>query len=513
MTAMLFDPSAGESLAHAVLPDAVLAPATVEDSLALPSFFSVLGSLPHLCGLPFDHLPRPVQSQIVWRRLRQLHALTRLNPLWRERLDAAGVPAMLDSPAAWEAIPPTDKETFRTFYTGERPGLVVPITHGGFQVVASGGTSSGQPSETVYSLRELRETYALAGAFMGQHLMPPYLGTSGPRWVATTLADYQMWSSGTMVGGVLQAIPGINYIGAGPVSREVFHLMMSYPGPKAILGITQSIALLAAFAEGLGEEARASFRMALYGSGLLTHKVREDLKAAYPNLSILSYFAATQAETIGLQLDADSPLLATVPGLHLVEIVDEAGRSVAEGEEGELVVTRLHASEAPVLRYKVGDRAVRGPDRTGPALHTTQFTFAGRSGEFMHLGDTQYAARAALAGISAEFLSRGILDIDSCAVEVQFINNRHAKTLHLLVATPAAEALRPLVAARLGAEGSTPVILAGLIRSLSVFNSLEANEAAVRRTGYTFGLKLISPTSPDLVRTEVGKVPLLVDLV
>lgn len=50
---------------------------------------------------------------------------------------------------------------------------------------------------------------------------------------------------------------------------------------------------------------------------------------------ILSYFAATQAETIGLQLRPESPYLATVPGLHLIEVVDEEGRWVDEGEEGE----------------------------------------------------------------------------------------------------------------------------------------------------------------------------------
>ena len=40
-----------------------------------------------------------------------------------------------------------------------------------------------------------------------------------------------------------------------------------------------------------------------------------------------------------------------------VEIVDDQGRWVAEGEEGELVVTRLLGHEAPFPRFKVGDRA------------------------------------------------------------------------------------------------------------------------------------------------------------
>ena len=57
----------------------------------------------------------------------------------------------------------------------------------------------------------------------------------------------------------------------------------------------------------------------------------------------------------------------------------------------------------------------------------------------------------------------------------------------------------------------SPVMAAAIVRSLSVFNSLEANPDALARSGYRFGLRLLPIDSPELVRTEVGKVPLLVD--
>jgi phenylacetate-CoA ligase len=502
-----------EQSAAAVIPEVHLTPGSVAAVLALPSFLSVLRGLESRTQLSSDRFPLDLQQSIVLRRLRQLVNIARLNPLWRDRLDAAGLSRGLESFDEFQAIPLTDKDTSRELFTGARPGMVVPLELGGFEIVASGGTSSGKPSETVYSLRELQDTYELSGQFLGRHMMDPYLGAGGPRWVATTLADYQMWSSGTMVGGVLQKIPSVNYIGAGPMSREVYHLMMSYPGPKAIMGITQSIALLASFAEGMDSEARSSFRLAMYGSGVLRKKVQDDLKAAYPNISILSYFAATQAEAIGLQLDEDSSLLSAVPGLHFIEVVDAEGRWVPEGEEGELVVTRLHANEAPVFRYKIGDRVIRRPNLSTPLLNTAQFEFVGRSGDFMHIGDTQYNVGQALENIAQEFRSRGILNFDEVAVEIQFVNHRERKELHLLVATPSYLELIPIVAQRLGPAGASPVIIEGLIRSLSVFNSLEASEFTLRRTGYSFGLRLIDPSSPDLVRTEVGKVSLLVDVV
>lgn len=499
--------------AHWVLPDTLMHPHSVEEVLVLPSFLATLQHAQTQLGCRMDEMPLETQAALVERRLSQLVSIARINPLWRERIDGAVGIGPVDTFEQFQALPLTDKDTFQRMFTEARPGMVVPIERCGFQVVASGGTSSGKPSETVYPLDELQDTYAWAGDFMGRHMMTRYLPGEGAKWVATTLADYQMWSSGTMVGGVLQKIPGINYIGAGPMSREVFHLMMSYPGPKAVMGITQSIALLAAFADGLPRQARESFRVALYGSGVLTPKVRADLKEAYPNLAILSYFAATQAETIGLQLDPDSPVLTAVPGLHLVEVVGPDGRWVEEGEEGELVVTRLFGHAAPVLRYKVGDRVVRRPDLQTPGLNAMQFEYSGRSGDFMHIGDTQYSARQALAAIVDEFRQRRVLEIDSVATDLQFQIDRGRRQLHLVIGTPQADALSVQVAARLGAGGSAPPMIAGLIRSLSVFNALEANEAILQRAGYSFAIRLVDPRGPELVRTEIGKVPLVIDRV
>ena len=93
-----------------------------------------------------------------------------------------------------------------------------------------------------------------------------------------------------------------------------------------------------------------------------------------------------------MQLAPTSADLSAIPGLHLIEIVDSEGKWVKEGEEGELVVTRLHAHKAPLIRFKLGDRMIRKPVLDLPELKTTQFEFSGRSGDIIHLCDTQYAA-------------------------------------------------------------------------------------------------------------------------
>jgi len=486
-------------------------PSDIAELLALPSFLSVLRQIEVATGQRFEALSATDQQAVVVARLAQLVAICRLNPLWRERIEAALPTGQISALADFEAIPVTDKETFRTMFTGDRPGMVVPIDSNGFMIVASGGTSSGMPSETVYPLDELQETYRWAGAFMGRHITDQHLPGLGPKWFATTLADYQMWSSGTMVGGVLQSIPGVNYIGAGPMNREVFQHMMSYPGPKGLMGITGSIALLPSFSEGLSKEARASLHIAMFGSGTLSEKVRADIVAAYPNAKILSYFAATQAETIGLQLDPDQQVLTVIPGLHLVEILDEDSRGVQVGAEGELVVTRLFGNAAPCLRYKVGDRVRRLEDRTVDGLTAMQFEFVGRSGDFMHLGDTQYSAQRARTALVEEFNRRKLMDLDTVAIDLQFQVERSAKRFTVVMSCDQPELQTAILAAALDTAGSQPVIMAALVRSLSIFNSLEANEASLVRSGFRFGMRIVAPHAPELHRTPVGKVPLLVD--
>ncbi len=483
----------------------------MDDVLALPSFLSALEAIEAQEKCRIEQLPLEAQDDLILGRLAALVDVCRVNPLWRARINDSIGDSPLNSFAAYQALPILDKDSFRDMFTGTRPGMVVPIDRCGFQIVASGGTSSGQPSETVYPLNELQDTYQWAGAFMGRHMMSSYLNGKCPKWVMTTLADYQMWSSGTMVGGVLQKIPGVNYIGAGPVSPDVFRLIMSYPGPKAIMGITRSIEFLPAFSEGLSQSAREDLRIILYGSGVLTPKVRSDLKISYPNAAILSYFAATQAETIGLQLNPDSPILTAVPGLHLIEVVDADGHWVAPGEEGELVVTRLFGNAAPVLRYKIGDRVLRRENRVGPDLNAIQFEYVGRSGDFMHIGDTQYSASRALEAICGLFQQNSVLDIDAIAANVQFHIRRSCGEFYLLIAAADADALTQRVAERVGAQGTAPLIMTGLARSLSVFNALEANEASLRHTGYRFGIKIVDPSSPEIIRTELGKIPLVID--
>jgi phenylacetate-CoA ligase len=501
-----------EKLVNKLIPDEELTPSSVEDVLKLPSFFSKLKSIEANFDQPFAELKQDVQDALVFRRLQQLVNIAMVNPLWKELINKAGLEKAPANAEEWQRLPIVDKTVMQPLFTGTRPGMVVPLSHGGFEVVASGGTSSGKPSEIVYSIKELHTTYEIAGDFMGKYITDKYLAGDKPKWMITTLADYQMWSSGTMVGGVLQNIPRVNYIGAGPLLKDVYQHMMGYEGPKAIMGISQGIAYLRDLGMGMNEEARNSFKVGMYGSGVLSKRKQAELLELYPNLVFLSYFAATQAETIGLQLDHTSPLLSTIPGLHFIEIVDKDGNWVKEGEEGELVVTRLHATEAPILRFKLGDRMIRRPFLDTAELKTQQIEFSGRSGDVLHITDSQYPAKLVYEALTRDLKNANIINLDTMAHDLQFVNNRQGKRLSLMVSVDNPFQADAVMKGIMGPQAGHLLFSKALIESLSIFNQGEANIMALGKTGYSFDIRFVPKDSPELFRTEVGKVPFLKDI-
>lgn len=513
MTNKKFNIDDSVTLASRLILEDELCPRNIENVCALPSFVEKIRGFEDALGCRYAESPIEVRKPFIFRRLQQLTAITLLNPAWKDYLSSKGISQIPQTWEEWQQIPLCDKDTMTEFFTKERKGMVVPLDHGGFEIVASGGTSSGRPSETVYSLCELDDTYRIAGDFIGNYMLNRYLGNNRPKWLFTTLADYQMWSSGTMVGGVLQRVPKVNYIGAGPLSNAVYQHILSYHGDKAIMGISQSIASLVEKGEGLSEGDRKSLKVAMYGSGVLSAKQRKELRQVYPEVSILSYFAATQAEAIGLQLEASSQCLSSVPGLHFIEIVDADGRWVNEGEEGEIVITRLHATEAPVLRFKLGDRMIRrGPLKT-ENLETTCFEFAGRSGEVIQLRDTQYPVRTVYNSVCREFVTQGLPNPDETAYEYQFVNNRKNGILQLFFEVEEPASVNRAVVDKCGPNGACTLFKLGMSKSLSVFNDMEANLAYLQKSKYTFELRFVSKNSVEVKRSSVGKVPHLRDII
>jgi phenylacetate-CoA ligase len=492
-----------------IISDAELKPSSIEEVLKMGRFYDKIKAVEKETGKAFHEVDYTMQDALILRRLQQMTNSLFLNSFWKKRFNEAGITQAPLNFEEWQNIPITDKETMVAAFSGKREGLVVPFSAGGFEIVASGGTATGIPLETVYGLQELQETYEIAGKFMGNFIIDNYFKSNRPKWVATTLSDCQMWSSGTMVGGVLQKIPNTNFLGAGSLGQKVFNHMMSYKGDKVIVSTSSGIALLADYAKELTEDQRNSLRLAMYGSGLMSKKQEDVLKEVYPQINILSYFAATQAETIGLQLNEVSKTLSAVPGLHFIEIVDENGKWVKEGDEGELVITRLHANRAPNIRYRLGDRMVRLKRKNITKLKTNQFLFSGRSGDIIHLGDSQFSAIKVKDALFS-YLKKEALDLENQALEIQFLNDRSKRVLIFLVSALDPDKLNKTIVNQ-GQEKINDLFMHALVNALSLFNTSEANNEYIEKSNYQFQLKIVSKDAVEIYKTPLGKIPLIKD--
>lgn len=80
-------------------------------------------------------------------------------------------------------------------------------------------------------------------------------------------------------------------------------------------------------------------------------------------------------------------------GLHInplfthVEVVDDDGRALPYGEEGQLIITNLHNRAMPLIRYAIGDRGVLQapvPCRCGREWPSIS-ALTGRNTDFLHL--------------------------------------------------------------------------------------------------------------------------------
>jgi phenylacetate-CoA ligase len=76
-------------------------------------------------------------------------------------------------------------------------------------------------------------------------------------------------------------------------------------------------------------------------------------------LNIIDMYSSQEIGTIAIQCP-ESKLYHTMDENLIVEILDDNDQECKEGEIGRVVITDLHNAVSPIIRYQIGDYAVRG---------------------------------------------------------------------------------------------------------------------------------------------------------
>jgi phenylacetate-CoA ligase len=106
-----------------------------------------------------------------------------------------------------------------------------------------------------------------------------------------------------------------------------------------------------------------------WGDKMFSH-YRESIEAQFKT-KVYDTYGTTEGFMIAGQKDLPYYYLLT-PHVYL-ELLDEQGNEVPDGEIGHVVVTRLDAFEMPLIRYYLGDLAVRLPREKYPEKRDLQF--------------------------------------------------------------------------------------------------------------------------------------------
>ncbi|MBD9375237.1 phenylacetate--CoA ligase family protein [Rhizobium sp. ARZ01] len=105
-------------------------------------------------------------------------------------------------------------------------------------------------------------------------------------------------------------------------------------------------------------------RSVVTSAGTLYPFIREEVTRAF-NCPVLNRYGSREVGNLAGEREAGAGM-EVFTYTHFVEVVDDAGEPCGPGEEGDLLVTCLTNYAMPIIRYRIGDRAVVGDAVTTP---------------------------------------------------------------------------------------------------------------------------------------------------
>lgn len=154
--------------------------------------------------------------------------------------------------------------------------------------------------------------------------------------------------------------------------------------PQAIAGMSSAIALLADQWADAG--IRIPLRFVATGGELLTEPLRNRIdKLGAP---IFDLYGANELNLLASRCPSEADTYHVCDDAHRIEVLRPDNTPAAPGESGEVVATSLFSYAMPFIRYRIGDQAVRGPDRCPcGAPFSTLLSIQGRTIDRFPLGN------------------------------------------------------------------------------------------------------------------------------
>ncbi len=158
---------------------------------------------------------------------------------------------------------------------------------------------------------------------------------------------------------VLRNLTVLDAFDLGPDAMRSYALAIRRLRPDCIEGYAEALFAFAEFLEREGTTVPPPRAVISSASTLMPH-MREKIQDVL-GAPVFDRYGSREVAALAAECDHHA-------GLHVlgetavVEVVDDTGMDVAVGCEGDVLVTTLANFTMPLIRYRIGDRAVLGPE-------------------------------------------------------------------------------------------------------------------------------------------------------
>ena len=295
-------------------------------------------------------------------------------PYYRELFRASGFdPSALESARDLQALPFLDKATIRANsgrMKSERAGRLIQYNTGG---------SSGEP--LVFYMGPGRVTHDVAAKWRAT------------RWWGVDIGDPEivLWGSPVELGkqdrikALRDRLLRSHLLPAFQMSDQQMDRYLDFierTKPRMLFGYASALALLAAHAERRGRNMTNCGARVAFATGETLYPEQRQIVERVFGAPVANGYGSRDAGFIAHECPNGS---LHVSAEHIVvELVDEAGRPVPPGEQGEIVTTHMGTGDFPFIRYRTGDMAVMDtePCACGRGLPVLKAVF-GRTTDFV----------------------------------------------------------------------------------------------------------------------------------
>ena len=312
-------------------------------------------------------------------------------PYYRELFRSQGIDPRIQSPADLRKVPFLTKPLVRANLERIRAEDAGPVT------LYNTGGSTGEPLQ--FYIGKARKSHDVASKWRAT------------RWWGVDIGDPEIviWGSPVELGAqdrvreLRDRLLRTKLLPAFEMSEEGldgFIASIQLFRPRMLFGYSSSLSLIAERARARGLDLTTlGVKVAFVTAEQLLDEHKRSIEDGFACRVANGYggrdlgFVAHQCDQGGMHVTAED---------MVVEIVDENGDPVPDGEQGEIVVTHLQTPDFPFVRYRSGDLGVLSKDRCPcgrglPLLdsvsgRTTDFVVA-QDGTVMHALAMIYAVR------------------------------------------------------------------------------------------------------------------------